>query len=115
MRSGKIKLSFLGIAKLCIVEVREADHRRATDAACDHALTYLADDIVRIDSAKTPPLPLENTLTSEFKKAAQLLWPACLPAHRLEARAGRPYHRKVELYVFSGIPCAQPKRERIAP
>jgi len=115
VRVGHVELTFLGIAHLDIVEVGERYHRGAAYAAGDHALAYLADDIVHVDGTQTAPLAPEHALAREGEEARERLGTARLPAHRLEARAGGANSGEIKGDVSSRIPCLQTERERVAP
>jgi hypothetical protein len=55
-----------------IVEIGKRNHGASAHAAGDDALTYFANDVVRIDGAKASSLALEDASRAKLRRAERL-------------------------------------------
>src|SRR3989338_8081572 len=115
MRVGEEELAPLGVAQKLVVEVGEGYHRAPAHPTRDHALAYLADDIMHIDGAEPPTLPGEDAFAREGEQGAQWLGAGGLAAHSLQARTGWPDEGEVEGDILPRVPRLEAERERVAP
>jgi phenylalanyl-tRNA synthetase alpha subunit len=83
VRVGNVKLPFLRVAHVSIVQIGEAYHSRSPHTSGDDALADFADDVVRVYGTQAPSLPPQNAVARERKQRTQRFRSRRFSAHRL--------------------------------